>query len=174
MLQQTQVARVIPKYREFLKIFPTMQALAGAEPRQVRRIWYPLGYNARPLRLHALARETVACYGGRLPREPEKLDRLPGIGRYTAGAVASIAYGQPYPALDVNVRRVLRRVFFGQRRPKDRALWELAGKLIPAGSPGDFNQALMDLGATICQARQPHCRRCPVKPQCAAAPAFLK
>jgi len=173
MLQQTQVDRVIPKYKEFLKFFPTMKVLAASEPRQVRRMWYPLGYNARPLRLHALARETLAKYGGHLPRDPQELDRLPGIGPYTAGALASIAFGIPLPALDTNVKRVLGRVFYGSRRPADRILFKLASALIPAHAPGDFNQALMDLGAGVCRARRPRCRRCPMKPWCAAAPAFL-
>ncbi len=166
MLQQTQVDRVIPKYRQFLRKYPDLRTLSRSSPREVRKIWYPLGYNARPLRLHALARETVAKYGGRLPRDPEVLDTLPGIGRYTAGAVASIAFNRPAPALDTNIRRVLARVFHGRRLPPDAVLWRLAGTLVPADRPGDFNQALMDLGATVCPPRRPRCPVCPVRGGC--------
>src|SRR5439155_960905 len=115
MLQQTQVDRVIPKYRQFLRRYPTIRRLARARPEEVRRIWYPLGYNIRPLRLWAIARETVARYGGRLPDDAAALQRLPGIGRYTAGAVLSFAYGRDAAVLDTNVRRVLGRVFLGPR-----------------------------------------------------------
>src|SRR5437899_6618277 len=118
MLQQTQVDRVIPKYRQFLRAFPTLRALAAADVDEVRRLWYPLGYNVRPVRLHAIARETVARYGGRLPDDREALRALPGVGRYTAGAVLSFAFGRDAAVLDTNVRRVLGRVFFGPRRPK--------------------------------------------------------
>ena len=112
MLQQTQVERVIPKYREFLRAFPSLRALAAADVADVRRMWYPLGYNIRPVRLHAIARETMARYGGRLPDDGEALRALPGIGRYTAGALLSFAYGRDAAILDTNVRRVLGRVFF--------------------------------------------------------------
>jgi A/G-specific adenine glycosylase len=115
MLQQTQVDRVIPKYRQFLRRYPTLGRLAGADARDVRRLWYPLGYNARPFRLHQIAREAVARYGGRLPDRAEDLRRLPGVGRYTAGAVLAFAYGRDVAVLDTNVRRVLGRVFLGSR-----------------------------------------------------------
>src|SRR5262249_58968918 len=108
MLQQTQVERVIPKYREFLKTYPTLRALAAADVADVRRLWYPLGYNIRPLRLHAIARETVARYGGRLPNDGEALRALPGVGRYTARAMLSFAFGRDPPLLAPHVRRVLR------------------------------------------------------------------
>ena len=116
MLQQTQVDRVIPKYRQFLRRYPSLRALAAAPVDDVRRLWYPLGYNVRPRRLHAIARETVARYRGRLPDDAERLRALPGIGRYTAGAVLSFAFGRDVAVLDTNVRRVLTRVFLGPRR----------------------------------------------------------
>ena len=172
MLQQTQVDRVIPKYRQFLRAFPTLRALAAAPVEQVRQLWYPLGYNVRPLRLHAIACETVARYRGRLPDTPEALRGLPGIGRYTAGAVLSFAYGRDTAVLDTNVRRVLTRVFLGPRRAArvrgDKALWELAAALVPAGRGYDFNQALMDFGATWCTARRPRCAGCPMRGFCAS------
>jgi len=168
MLQQTQVDRVIPKYGQFLKKYPDLKTLARSEAREVKKIWYPLGYNARPLRLHALARETMATYGGKLPRDPDLLDALPGIGRYTAGAVTSIAFNRREPALDTNIRRVLGRVFHGRRLPSDRILWALAGRLVPADRPGDFNQALMDLGSALCKPKKPRCGACPVRAGCRA------
>jgi len=174
MLQQTQVDRVVPKYGEFLRKYPSLTALAGAEAREVRKIWYPLGYNARPLRLHALARETVARYGGRLPRGREALTALPGIGRYTAGAVASIAHGERAAVVDTNVRRVLTRIHHGRRAVADARVWEHADRLVPAARPGDYNQALMDLGATVCTPRQPRCPACPVRRGCRAAPGFAR
>jgi A/G-specific adenine glycosylase len=166
MLQQTQVDRVVPKYREWLRRFPTLKALAAAEPREARRLWYPLGYNARPLRLHAIAREAVARWNGRLPDRADALDALPGVGQYTASAVASIAYGARLPAVDTNVRRVLSRVLAGGRPLPPRRLWDAAAALVPADRPGDFNQALMDLGATVCRPRAPACPRCPVRRRC--------
>jgi A/G-specific adenine glycosylase len=174
MLQQTQVERVIPKYHEFLARYPTIQDLAGARAREVRRLWYPLGYNVRPIRLHQIARETVARYGGRLPDSAEGLRVLPGIGPYTAGAVLSFAYGRDTAVLDTNVRRVLTRVFLGPRRTRrlrgHRALWDLAGRLVPRGRGYDFNQALMDFGATWCTSRRPRCGPCPMRRFCASYP----
>src|SRR5499433_1408088 len=135
MLQQTQVERVIPKYREFLKTYPTLRALAAADVADVRRLWYPLGYNIRPVRLHAIARETVARYSGRLPADGEALRALPGVGRYTAGAMLSFAFGRDAAVLDTNVRRVLGRVFLGPRRLArvrgQRLFWDLAAALVP-------------------------------------------
>jgi A/G-specific adenine glycosylase len=174
MLQQTQVDRVIPKYRQFLRRYPTLRALAAAPVEHVRELWYPLGYNIRPVRLHAIARETVARYGGRLPESPEALRALPGIGRYTAGAVLSFAFGRDVAILDTNVRRVLTRVFLGPRRTArlrgDKALWDLAAALVPAGRGYDFNQALMDFGATWCTPRRPRCAPCPMRGLCVTAP----
>lgn len=175
MLQQTQVDRVIPKYRQFLRTYPTLRALAAAPVEQVRQLWYPLGYNIRPLRLHAIACESVARYRGRLPDSAEALRALPGIGRYTAGAVLSFAYGRDTAILDTNVRRVLTRVFLGPRRSArlrgDKTLWELAEALVPEGRGYDFNQALMDFGATRCTPSRPSCRGCPMGAFCATGPA---
>ncbi len=175
MLQQTQVERVIPKYREFLKTYPTLRALAAADVDDVRRLWYPLGYNVRPVRLHAIARETLARYGGRLPDDGEALRALPGVGRYTAGAMLSFAFGRDAAVLDTNVRRVLGRVFLGPRRLKrlrgEASLWALAQALVPRGRGYDFNQALMDFGATWCTPRRPRCPRCPMRRFCATFPA---
>jgi A/G-specific adenine glycosylase len=172
MLQQTQVDRVIPKYLEFLRTYPTMRRLAAAPVDDVRRLWYPLGYNIRPVRLHAIARETVARYRGRLPDDGEALRGLPGIGRYTAGAIRCFAYGRDVAVLDTNVRRVLGRVFLGPRRLArargDARFWDLADALVPAGHGYDFNQALMDFGATWCTPRKPRCRTCCMKGFCAS------
>ena len=174
MLQQTQVDRVVPKYRAFLRRFPTVKRLAAAPVAEVRRLWYPLGYNVRPIRLHAIACETVARYGGRLPDREEALRRLPGVGRYTAGAILSFAYGRDTAVLDTNVRRVLGRVFLGRRRLArvrgDKTFWDLAASLVPPGRGYDFNQALMDFGATWCTARKPRCATCPMRSFCACFP----
>jgi A/G-specific adenine glycosylase len=171
MLQQTQVERVIPKYRQFLARYPSLEALAAAPVDDVRRLWYPLGYNVRPLRLHAIARETVASYGGRLPDTADALRRMPGIGRYTAGAILAFAHERDVAVLDTNVRRVLSRVFMGPRRVRrvrgEKAFWDLAEALVPAGRGYDFNQALMDFGATWCTARRPRCQGCPMRGFCA-------
>jgi A/G-specific adenine glycosylase len=175
MLQQTQVDRVIPKYLQFLRRYPTMRHLARARVEDVRRLWYPLGYNIRPVRLHAIARETVARYAGRLPDDEETLRRLPGIGRYTAGAVRAFAYGRDAAVLDTNVRRVLGRVFLGPRRLArvrgQKTFWDLAEALLPPGRAYDFNQALMDFGATWCTPRKPQCPRCPMRGFCATVAA---
>jgi A/G-specific adenine glycosylase len=177
MLQQTQVERVLPKYHQFLDRYPTMQALAAAPVGEVRRLWYPLGYNARPLRLHAIARETIARYGGRLPDRADALRRLPGVGRYTAGAILAFAHGHDVAVLDTNVRRVLGRVFLGPRRLRrlrgEKALWDLAAWLVPRGHGYDFNQALMDFGATWCTPRAPRCVRCPMRAFCATYPTLV-
>ncbi len=172
MLQQTQVDRVIPKYHEFLKRYPSFEALSEARPNQVKETWYPLGYNIRPLRLHSIARETVARYGGTLPNDQEELLSFKGIGRYTAGAIRSFAFNEDAPILDTNVMRVLHRVFVGAGDPKTRKnlLWELSESLIPRGRGYDFNQALMDIGATICTARDPYCLLCPMKELCKSYP----
>jgi A/G-specific adenine glycosylase len=172
MLQQTQVERVIPKYYEFLERYPTLQDLAEASPEEVRESWYPLGYNIRPLRLHGIACETVARYGGVLPKEQDALISFKGIGRYTAGAIRSFAFRQDAPILDTNVMRVLYRVFVGAGDPKAQKamLWALSETLIPRGKGYDFNQALMDFGATVCTARDPYCLLCPMKDVCKTYP----
>jgi A/G-specific adenine glycosylase len=176
MLQQTQVDRVIPKYEEFLQKYPTLEALANASLEEVRQTWYPLGYNIRPVRLHSIAREAVEKYGGKIPDDPEALLGLKGIGRYTAGAVLSFAFGRAAPILDTNVRRVLYRVFIAEgdadRYSLQKDLWELSEALIPAGNAYDFNQALMDFGATVCTARKPVCLLCPMQSFCKACPCM--
>ncbi len=172
MLQQTQVDRVIPKYHEFLERYPSFEALAEARPTEVKKTWYPLGYNIRPLRLHSIACETVARYGGALPNDHEELLSFKGIGRYTAGAIRSFAFNEDAPILDTNVMRVLHRVFVGTGNPKHQKnlLWELSEALIPKGRGYDFNQALMDFGATVCTARDPYCLLCPMKSFCETYP----
>jgi len=170
MLQQTQVSRVLPKYREFIRAYPSLDALARASAREVREKWFPLGYNARPLRLRAIARTAVRRFGGRLPADRETLLSLKGIGPYTAGAVLTFAFGQPSPIVDTNVRRVLRRVFFAGSPVPEATLWHLSGTLLPANDGYDFNQAIMELGATVCTARRPRCRACPLRALCRAAP----
>jgi len=171
MLQQTQVERVIPKYQEFLGRYPTLEALAGSTREELARLWYPLGYNVRPLNLRGIAREAVATYGGRLPDDDTALRGMRGIGRYTAGAVRCFAYGRAVPIVDTNVRRVLGRVFLGPRRLErlrgQKAIWDLAGALVPPRRAYDYNQALMDFGATWCTARAPRCRPCPMNRFCA-------
>jgi A/G-specific adenine glycosylase len=170
MLQQTQVERVIPKYHEFLGKYPTLEELAAARVEEVTETWYPLGYNIRPVRLHGIAREAVARYGGEIPSSEEDLLSMKGIGRYTAGAVRSFAFGQDAPILDTNVARVLSRVFLPKADPKRGAdktkLWRLSEALIPSGKGYDFNQALMDFGATVCTARKPACPTCTMRPIC--------
>ena len=162
MLQQTQVDRVIPKWYAWLERFPTLAELAAASRGDAIRAWEGLGYNLRALRLHAIACQTVADFGSELPRSVDGLLRLKGIGRYTAGAVACFAYEQPVAMVDTNVRRVLSRVF-GVEASKVEAM---AQSVIPVSSAYAWNQALMDLGATICVARRPRCMACPVASVC--------
>jgi A/G-specific adenine glycosylase len=174
MLQQTQVDRVLPKYRECLAKYPSLEALAGAPERDVSDTWRPLGYNIRPRRLQAIAREAVASYGGQLPSDEATLLSFKGIGAYTAGAIRSFAFRERAAILDTNVARVLFRVFIGSGVPKahatKKALWTIAAALVPRARAFDFNQALMDFGATLCTARKPKCLICPMAPQCSAYP----
>jgi A/G-specific adenine glycosylase len=171
MLQQTQVERVREYYGRFLRQYPTIQDLASANPGRVRDSWDGLGYYARARNLHAAARTVVRERGGRFPRDLEEVMALPGVGRYTAGALVSFAYGEPAPILDTNVRRVLSRIFVRRRasRPAatERRLWALAETVIPDGDAWAFNQALMDFGATVCTARNPRCSGCPLRSLCA-------
>ena len=173
MLQQTQVDRVIPKYHEFLERYPTLQSLAAARTTDVKRTWRPLGYNIRPVHLRGIARETIARYNGRLPDDSKTLQTLRGIGRYTAGAILSFAYGKDVAVLDTNVRRVLGRVFLGPRRPArargQRVFWDLAEALVTRGRAYDFNQALMDFGATWCTPLRPRFRACMMRAFCKSA-----
>ena len=174
MLQQTQVDRVLPKYEEWLAKYPTFAALAAAPERDVVKTWYPLGYNIRPRRLQSIAREAVETYGGQLPADEETLLSFKGIGRYTAGAIRSFAFGERAAILDTNVARVLFRVFVAKGDPKAHAtkrhLWEVSDVLVPRRHVFDFNQALMDLGATICVARAPRCLVCPMTRICRSFP----
>jgi A/G-specific adenine glycosylase len=169
MLQQTQVSRVLDYYPRFLKRFPTIGSLARSKPKAVMEAWDGLGYYARARNLHTLAREVTRRHDGTLPDTPKELRTLPGVGPYTAGAVACFAYEKPVPTVDVNVGRVLRRVFLGDgRREKD--VWELAENLVPKNGERAwrFNQALMELGALVCTARSPRCPECPVRSDCRA------
>jgi A/G-specific adenine glycosylase len=172
MLQQTQVATVIGFYERWLRRFPDVAALAGADTEDVLRAWEGLGYYSRARNLQRAARDVVALHGGRLPASVTALLSLPGIGRYSAGAIASIAFGADEPAIDGNIVRVLTRLFAlrgdPKRAPLAARLWEIARALLPAGRAGDFNQALMELGATICTPRSPRCVSCPVQRHCAA------
>lgn len=172
LLQQTQVATVIPYYKRFLARFPTVRALANARLDTVLKTWEGAGYYARARNLHRAAKEIVARFGGKVPSKVQDLLTLPGIGRYTAGAIASIAFNRDAPVLDGNVMRVLCRYFNIRGDPKrtetQKQLWKLAEDLIPRGRAGKFNQALMDLGATICTPRAPSCSQCPMRRTCAA------
>ena len=170
MLQQTQVSRVMGHYPGFLRRYPTLEDLAAAPADAVRESWAGLGYYARARNLHSAVRRVVDDHAGVFPADPAVLRALPGIGRYTAGAVASIAFGADEAAVDTNIARVLGRVFRvrGRRGSSARThgLWRLAARLVPRGRAGDWNQALMDLGATICTARSPQCPACPVAEVC--------
>jgi A/G-specific adenine glycosylase len=170
MLQQTQVDRVLPKYHEWLEKYPSLEALAAAAEDDVSQTWRPLGYNIRPRRLHAIARESVARYGGTLPSDDETLRSFKGIGAYTAGAIRSFAFGQRAAIVDTNVARVLFRVFVGRGDPKAHAMrkhiWNVSEALVPRKHVFDFNQALMDLGALVCVARKPKCLVCPMLKMC--------
>ena len=174
MLQQTQVERVIPKYHEFLDRYPTLAHLAQADTAEVTRTWYPLGYNVRPVNLQGIARETLARYAGRLPDDTVALRSMRGIGRYTAGAVLSFAFGRDACIVDTNVRRVLGRILLGPRRLSrlrgQKTMWDLSAAVLPAGRAYDWNQALMDFGATWCTARAPRCRPCPMRGFCRSYP----
>ena len=174
MLQQTQAERVAPRYREFLARFPDVAALARASAAEVLRAWSGLGYNVRARRLQEIARAVTAQYGGHVPEDMAALLALRGIGRYTAAAVACFAFGRQVATVDTNIRRVLQRVFVGPdatSRLAERALWALAERALPAGRAADWNQALMDLGATVCTARAPACPSCPLEGQCRAREA---
>jgi A/G-specific adenine glycosylase len=172
MLQQTQVATAVSFYQTFLERFPTIASLARARESEVLAHWSGLGYYRRARHLREAARVVVREHSGDLPRDPHAFGRLPGVGRYTTGAVLSIAFGQPLAVLDGNVARVLSRLFAldaAVRDPKGaKALWQLATRLIPMRSPGDWNQALMELGAVVCLPRAPRCPECPVRDRCRA------
>ena len=177
MLQQTQVSRVLGYYARFLERYPTIDSLAAAPARRVRESWDGLGYYRRAANLHLLAQEVVRRRAGRIPSDPAELRQLPGIGRYTAGAIASFAFERPEPAVDTNVARVLRRAFHPrlQGPATHRKLWSTAEQILPRR--GDlawaFNQAIMELGALVCTAREARCDRCPVRSACATGRTTL-
>lgn len=170
MLQQTQVDRVKTYYGKFLHRYPTVETLARARPLQVREVWEGLGYYARARHLHQTSRVVVKKHRGVFPQTAALLHTLPGVGRYTAGAVASFAFNQRTPIVDTNVARVLRRIFgiAGdlKRAAVQKRLWRLAEALLPRKKIWDFNQGLMDFGATICTARNPQCADCPMTDIC--------
>jgi A/G-specific adenine glycosylase len=172
MLQQTRVETVVPYYQRWMALFPTVQALAAAPEQGVLKAWEGLGYYSRARNMHKTARLVVERFGGQFPEDPGALRSLPGIGPYSAGAIASIAYGVDAAALDGNIRRVLARIFdvsIPARSPEGEArLWSLAADNLPAGRAGDYNQALMDLGASVCTPRTPACLICPVMSLCLA------
>ncbi|WP_018132643.1 A/G-specific adenine glycosylase [Effusibacillus pohliae] len=172
MLQQTRVETVIPYWNRFIERFPTVEALADAPEEEVLKLWEGLGYYSRARNLQAAVREVKAKYGGRVPDKQEEMLALPGVGRYTSGAVLSIAYNVPVPAVDGNVFRVLSRIFLIEddvSKPAARKKFEaLAEFLIPPGEASNFNQSLMELGARVCMPKHPRCERCPVHDMCRA------
>jgi A/G-specific adenine glycosylase len=165
MLQQTRVAAVIEHYRDFLRRFPTVQKLAAAREASVLAAWSGLGYYRRARMMHAAAKVIVREHNGKFPETKDGLRTLPGIGRYTAAAIASIAFAEPVAVVDGNVERVLQRIA-GQRLAGEE-LWTAANSLLDAKRPGDFNQAMMELGAVVCTPRAPACLMCPVIEFCA-------
>jgi A/G-specific adenine glycosylase len=172
MLQQTRVEAVIPYFEKWMRLFPTVKDLADASEQEVLNAWEGLGYYSRARNLHQAAKIVVEHHGGELPRDLNALRELPGIGRYTVGAIASIAFNMDEPTLDGNLRRVFARLF-DVSEPADspageETLWKLAAEHLPEGQAGDYNQALMDLGATICLPRNPRCLLCPLMEICEA------
>ena len=173
MLQQTQVDRVLPKFAAFVERFPDFRTLAEAGKAEAVRHWQGLGYNARAVRLHAIAQTVTRDFGGRLPRDAAGLRALPGVGPYTAAALRVFAFDSDDAAIDTNVRRIAHRWLHGLEYPpkvSEAQLDAQTRELVPRGRGHDWNSALMDLGATICTARAPGCRICPVQSFCAAAP----
>ncbi len=172
MLQQTQVKTVLGYYERWMQRFPTVKALAAADDADVLHVWQGLGYYSRARRLLSGARAVTERHAGKLPRSVDALLALPGIGPYSAGAIASIAFGLPEPIVDGNVVRVLCRLFAlpgdPAKSPLKQALWRQARELVPADKPSEFNQSLMELGATICTPTSPRCTECPVAKQCQA------
>ncbi len=173
MLQQTQVDRVIPVYLAFLQRFPTFQSLSDAPAAEVIRAWAGMGYNRRAMNLQRAAKQVAELYEGVLPNDMKALRGLPGVGEYTAAALACFALGQEVAVIDTNVRRVLGRVFYGPEGAPEKELAGIAQQALPVGESWSWNQALMDLGATVCTARRPTCLLCPVRSDCKAAGSFL-
>jgi A/G-specific adenine glycosylase len=170
MLQQTRVDTVIPYYKRFLESYPDAASLSAAKEEEVLKLWEGLGYYARARNFHEAIQEVQSRYGGGIPSETEAFRRLPGVGDYTAAAVMSIAYGIPLAAVDGNVKRVVSRLFGlpGNLQKQEKEIKNRAAALLDAKRPGDFNQALMDLGASICSSRNPSCPECPLKSYCLA------
>jgi A/G-specific adenine glycosylase len=172
MLQQTQVATVVPYFERFVRAFPTVTALAAADEHDVLRLWEGLGYYRRARDLHRTARRLAAEHAGRFPDDPQQLRGLPGLGRYTVNAVLSQAFDAPLPILEANSQRVLSRLFGRTADPREgparRWLWRVAEAMLPARSSGEFNQALMELGALVCTPREPRCDACPLARYCVA------
>jgi A/G-specific adenine glycosylase len=171
MLQQTQVSRVVERYQTFMDRFADPQSLARADEQQVLALWAGLGYYRRARHLHAAAKAIVAQHGGKVPSDPAALQQLPGVGRYTAGAVASLAFNRAAPIVDGNVQRVLAR-WHARHEPPETTVgwsWQRAGQLVEqTDNPGVLNEALMELGATVCTPKSPACETCPVAKWCAA------
>jgi A/G-specific adenine glycosylase len=172
MLQQTQVDRVLPYYSRFLERFPTVEDLAAAPTSDVIRIWSGLGYNRRAVNLQRAARAVVDEFGGSFPEDPAELKKLPGIGAYTAGAIAAFAHEQDVAFLDTNMRRVISRVIFGSESARESDAIEAANALLPTGQGWTWNQALIEFGALQCTARRPGCIICPLRAECAAYPTM--
>ncbi len=172
MLQQTQVETVLPYLQRFLRRFPSVRELAEADEQEVLRYWAGLGYYSRARNLHRSAQRIMQEHSGNVPCEASVLRQLPGVGEYTAGAVASIACGKAEPALDANGYRILARLLAVEeditRAPVRRRLWDACRQVLPVDAPGEFNQAMMDLGAMVCTARQPRCLICPLAAECRA------
>lgn len=181
MLQQTQVERVVPAYQRWLKRFPTVKSLAHASRGEVLREWSGLGYNRRALALHACAQHILRQLNGRFPTSPSELQKLPGIGPYTAHAIAVFAFRKQVPVVDTNIKRVLGRVFLGfrvlarlRKRHNDEPLWELSNRIVEQSrSVYSLNQALMDFGSLVCSAKHPQCKTCPMQSLCASYPDIL-
>ena len=172
MLQQTQVATVVDYYQRFIRRFPNLKQLAQADEAEVLRFWEGLGYYRRARQMHRAAKQILASHGGRFPREFSEVVALPGIGRYTAGAILSIACDQPWPILEGNTIRLFARLTGMQSDPRttdnQKRLWQLSESLVTKHRPGDLNQSLMELGATICRPQNPRCEICPIRNECVA------
>jgi A/G-specific adenine glycosylase len=173
MLQQTQVETVLPYYERFIRKFPSVEKLAKADENDVLKLWAGLGYYSRARNLLRAAQMVANEFGGRIPSEYDSLIELPGIGRYMAGAILSIAFNKPYPIVDGNVRRVLSRMH-GWMEENPRELWTVAEKFVRSAEPRAVNQAIMELGATVCSFRSPRCLVCPVQSWCAASKTGLQ
>ncbi|MBK8824734.1 MAG: A/G-specific adenine glycosylase [Anaerolineales bacterium] len=172
MLQQTRVETVIPYFEKWMNLFPNVNALANSSEQDVLNAWEGLGYYSRARNLHKAAKIVASKFNGELPRDLTELRSLPGIGRYTVGAIASMAFGMDEPTLDGNLRRVFSRLFdvdiFADSPAGEKILWELAAQNLPKGQAGDYNQALMDLGSMICTPKNPRCLLCPLMKICEA------